>query len=57
MMTRVGPGLICCLAAVAAVALPPGIVAPAAAQTLSTGELETYRGTVESVFKIGRAHV
>ena len=50
MMTRVGLGPICCLAAVAAVALTPGIVAPVAAQTLSTGELETYRGTVESVF-------
>ncbi len=36
MMTRVGLGLICCLAAVAAVALPPGIVAPVAAQTLRT---------------------
>ena len=50
MMTRVDLGLIRCLAAVAAVALPPGVVAPVAAQTLSAGELETYRGTVESVF-------
>ena len=50
MTTRIRLGLICCLAAAAVVAPPPGLVAPVAAQPLSAGELETYRGTVESVF-------